>query len=223
MTSYSPSSGSVDLGPALSNLATLQPRLGRILVERGSVTAEELQLALREQRISGRRIGEILLSMHAVSSRELSMALAEQLRVPFVDLRATAPDPRLAHLVPHDVAQRLEVLAVARWADQIVVAMPNPNDEEALDLLEATIRKRIVAAVADPVELRRTIDATYAPPTEVEPPRTITCPGCGATVPVGADVWVMQEVSRLPSQTYVWDTDPAAAPPIHICSGEAVR
>ncbi len=52
--------------------------LGELLVSRGVLTREQLELALAEQRQSGRRLGEILVGNRAVSARDLSRALADQ-------------------------------------------------------------------------------------------------------------------------------------------------
>ncbi len=52
--------------------------LGRLLVEQGLLTADELEHALAEQERSGRRLGETLVDCGFVSGPELSNALAAQ-------------------------------------------------------------------------------------------------------------------------------------------------
>jgi len=52
--------------------------LGAILVDRGLLSADELQGALREQRRSGRLLGEILVEAGLVSAFSLTRALSEQ-------------------------------------------------------------------------------------------------------------------------------------------------
>jgi hypothetical protein len=52
--------------------------LGRLLVERGRISEEQLEQALEHQHRTGLRLGEILRSSGAVSARELAEALAEQ-------------------------------------------------------------------------------------------------------------------------------------------------
>ena len=71
--------------------------LGRLLLERGVVTQEELDFALEEQRSSGRRIGEILVAHGSVSWTTVATVVAEQHGVPQVDVGALrevqAPPP----------------------------------------------------------------------------------------------------------------------------------
>jgi hypothetical protein len=52
-----------------------RPRLGRLLVERGYITREELSLALKKQQ---RRIGEILIDGGCLTPRQLEEALTHQ-------------------------------------------------------------------------------------------------------------------------------------------------
>ena len=52
--------------------------LGRILVEQGLLTSEELEAALAQQEKTGRRLGETIVECGFVSGPELSSALAAQ-------------------------------------------------------------------------------------------------------------------------------------------------
>ena len=52
--------------------------LGRLLVERGLLTPEELELALAKQQLTGKRLGETIVECGFVSRPELSDALAAQ-------------------------------------------------------------------------------------------------------------------------------------------------
>jgi hypothetical protein len=55
--------------------------LGELLVERGLLTTEELDDALREQEVTGERLGAILVARKAVPSVVLTTLLAEQVGV----------------------------------------------------------------------------------------------------------------------------------------------
>ena len=72
--------------------------IGEIFLERGMVSEQELDLALNEQRESGRRLGEILVGKGNLSRLELASALADQwasfqkLRPPAASNGATSPE-----------------------------------------------------------------------------------------------------------------------------------
>ena len=52
--------------------------LGRLLVAKGLLSENELELALEDQTLTGRRLGEILVELGCVTHAALSLALAEQ-------------------------------------------------------------------------------------------------------------------------------------------------
>ena len=57
---------------------TTRPRLGRVLVDAGLLTEEQLEAALKEQTQSGRRLGEIVVERGYLSGPALANALATQ-------------------------------------------------------------------------------------------------------------------------------------------------
>ena len=64
--------------------------VGQVLVENGSITPEQLEAALEEQRRGGRKIGDILVNSGAITWLTLAHAIAEQAQ----DLGGTPPKPQ---------------------------------------------------------------------------------------------------------------------------------
>jgi hypothetical protein len=61
----------------MSTSAAWRP-IGHVLVEAGAISQDELELALAEQRRSGRRLGEILIDSGRITWLTLANAIAEQ-------------------------------------------------------------------------------------------------------------------------------------------------
>jgi hypothetical protein len=80
--------------------------LGRLLLERGVVSQEELDFALEDQHTSGRRLGEILVAQGSVSWATVAAVVAEQHGVPQVDVGALRE-------VPANAPAQLPVLPVS--------------------------------------------------------------------------------------------------------------
>ena len=57
-------------------------RLGDLLVEKGLVTDEQLQIALSEQKKLGRKLGSTLIELGMVSESSLLNLLSNQLGIP---------------------------------------------------------------------------------------------------------------------------------------------
>jgi type IV pilus assembly protein PilB len=147
---------------SLSTKATARrSRLGQLMVERGLVTEEQIEAALHDQKSSGRRLGETLIERGVITSVDLAAVLADHMGVPFVDLRGANPDLVLAALIPENVARRYNALPVARWGDQLVIAMATPGDVFAVDDLRVLTGSQVIPALAEADHLLETIDRAY--------------------------------------------------------------
>src|SRR5438874_11991957 len=85
----------------------VRPMLGSILVEKGWITHERLEAALEQARLTGMRRGETLLARGWLVDPELASALPEQASLRYVDLVRHPLDPKVARLLPLEVARRM--------------------------------------------------------------------------------------------------------------------
>ncbi|GAA4972376.1 GspE/PulE family protein [Kineococcus glutinatus] len=119
-------------GPA----APQRRRLGDVLVEKGLLLPEDLDLALTEQRnpdAPRRRLGQILVALNLVTEAELGQCLAELLGLESVDLSKVVPAPDVVRLLPRAVAERTCVLVLDRTPEYMLVAAADPTNVLALD------------------------------------------------------------------------------------------
>ncbi len=127
----------------------VRPMLGSILLKKGWVTPERLDVALEEVSRTGMRLGEILLSRSWLFEPELAAALAEQFNLPYVDLATKSVDRGVAELLPLEVARRMFVVPVRFLADDsIQVAVADPSDADA-QKLEQILRRPVSLAVGE--------------------------------------------------------------------------
>ena len=90
-----------------------------VLLERGAISPEQLDYALKLQAESGRRLGEILISEQIISENDLIEAISVKLRIPRMDLNDLVIDPAVLRLVPAEMARRMQVLPVTKIANQL--------------------------------------------------------------------------------------------------------
>lgn len=138
-----------------------QDRLGDVLVRDGTISAEQLQKALEDSRSSGNRIGYALVKLGFVAEEDLTRALARQYRVPAVDLARVQVEPRILKLVPAEVAIKHLVLPLRRVWRTLTVAMVNPHDLSAIDVLKFISRSEIEPVVAGEFTLRKQLEKYY--------------------------------------------------------------
>jgi type II secretory ATPase GspE/PulE/Tfp pilus assembly ATPase PilB-like protein len=143
---------------ALDEAAALQKRkgtrLGEVLIEAGLVSAEDVELALAEQRKrGGKRIGQILVDLKLVSESDLAQTLAKKFQLPFVDLDACDVDPEAVAEVSRDVIEKYRILPVASTSRVLMVALGDPLSVDGIDLIRLQTKKQIAEVVAIPSQL----------------------------------------------------------------------
>lgn len=133
-------------------------RLGDLLIEQGSITAEKLKDAVLQQKQSGQRLGRILVDKGFVSEAHLLKALSVQLDVPYVTLRPGLYDPAAAVLLDREVARRLEVLPMFRVHNMLAVATCDPQSITIFDEVASRTGCRIRQVLARREDILRYID-----------------------------------------------------------------
>ncbi|HSR41069.1 MAG TPA: ATPase, T2SS/T4P/T4SS family [Longimicrobiales bacterium] len=142
-------------------MVTIKPTvLGRLLVDKGALTAPQLEAALAEQADDPRRLGEILLDRGSLDEETLARGLAEQLGLPYQAPPLTA-DPEAARLLSGDLARRRTVLPLSATPRTVRVATADPLDMAALDDVRFQCGRRIDAVVSTPTAVRRGLARAY--------------------------------------------------------------
>ena len=125
---------------------TARKRLGDILIERGLLNEQQLQLALEDQRTSGDKLGDILVRLGYITAEKMADALSVHLGYPRVDLARQYIAPEIVELVPDQFLQSHDVLPLAVENSILTVAMTDPLNIFVIDELQ-----RITGMAVNPV------------------------------------------------------------------------
>src|SRR3954466_6469224 len=136
-------------------------RLGDLLVREKLISREQLEKALQEQRQSGTRVGYNLVKLGFIQETELTKMLARQFRMPAVDLSRFEVDPRIAKLIPADLAIKHLVLPLKRDGRTLTVAMADPTNLGVLEDLKFITRYDIFPVIGGEFTLKSAIDKLY--------------------------------------------------------------
>lgn len=107
--------------------------VGQLLLEKGLLTQEQLDEALRVQKNTTEQLGRILTDLGYVSERDVMRAHAEQLGIPFLELGQVSVDQDIAKSIPQSVVQRYNAVPIRRTGNRLTVAMSDPSNVFALD------------------------------------------------------------------------------------------
>jgi type IV pilus assembly protein PilB len=135
---------------------------GDWLIERGTITPEQLRAALAEQKSSGERLGRVLVQLKYISETQLTEALSASLAVEHITLDdLSVIDKEIARQVPENIAKRFGLVVVGRQDEKALVAMTDPLNVVAIDTVSVKLKRSVCAAVASESAIRRAIEFVY--------------------------------------------------------------
>ncbi|MGM0594017.1 MAG: GspE/PulE family protein [Pseudomonadota bacterium] len=150
----------------LSILSTSHPlansHIGELLLEEEALSKEQLEYALQwQQDHPGKHLGDILLDMGYCTSEQITSALSRKLGIPYVKLEDYDIPPKVLRLVPADVALQHSVLPLAEHQNRLVIAMENPLNWEAIELLRFRTNHNIEVVITSSTEISKVLDKYY--------------------------------------------------------------
>src|ERR1035441_7345388 len=110
--------------------------LGAILYKCGAIGEEDIENALEEQKRAGLRFGEALISLGIVAEEDIDWALSHQLDIPYVRINRETVDQTALDALPVSVARRFDLLPIIRIGDELIIAMADPLNKEAIAEVE---------------------------------------------------------------------------------------
>ena len=119
---------------------------------------EQLLLALSHQHLEGGKLGQVLVREGAVDEETIARTLAEQKSLEYVSLNTYPISREAAAQVPERVARRSLILPIDYRDDQIVLAMADPLDVEAIDDVHLRSGRVVLPVVSTPSQIRYAIE-----------------------------------------------------------------
>ncbi|VAW83167.1 hypothetical protein MNBD_GAMMA14-1496, partial [hydrothermal vent metagenome] len=116
-------------------------RIGDLLIEKGILTQDQLNIALTEQKKSRDQLGKIIVGLGFATEAVVRDALGEALGQESVDLSKIIVDTDVLQLVNKDVARRFKMLplSIDRKKGLLSVAMSDTFNVVAIDQLRALL------------------------------------------------------------------------------------
>lgn len=137
-------------------------RIGDILVAEGKLSPEQLKHALKfQQEHPGKHLGTLLIQMGYCTQEQIVAALADKLGIPCIRVGKLEITPRILAMVPSDIAMQYSVLPLVEHNKRLIVAMEDPLDWKALDILRFHTNKAIEPVIASRGEVSRVLNKSY--------------------------------------------------------------
>jgi len=135
-------------------------KLGACLMEAGIVEEMTLLGVLGEEKKSP-TIDQLLIGLGLLDDYSRAKALARQLKFPFMSLKEREIPQQVTSLVTAEVARTHVIMPVELAGGKLLVAMANPLDSSAIQVLRIVTGKSIEVAVASRQDILEAIGRYY--------------------------------------------------------------
>jgi len=135
--------------------------LGKILIERGLITQDQVGQVLQVQEKQGGYFGEILVDLGYVEERDIVTALVIQCHVPYIAIDRYDIDQSTLQLVPRAIAEKYKVIPLDQVNKILSIVMADPLDMEVKNELQNITSCRLVPFIATQGEIEKAIHRGY--------------------------------------------------------------
>jgi general secretion pathway protein E len=132
--------------------------LGQLLVERGLLPEDDLQKALVLQRERKGRLGKILLDLGYVSPQDLQSVLSEQLGIPLVDPAELQEVPVEAATLPSSFLRQSLVYPYRVDDGTVFIAMADPLESDNIRAIEQLMGRKVEVRLASEAAILKALD-----------------------------------------------------------------
>ena len=136
-------------------------KLGEMLIHYKIITPEQLKEGLKIQKNKRKRIGEILIDLGRVTQDEINWVLGKQLNLPYVQVNADNIDIQLSKNFSEDILKKFKVIPIMELNNELVVAMADPTDEEAIEMIKEVTKRKLKFVLASFKNINDTINRIF--------------------------------------------------------------
>jgi MSHA biogenesis protein MshE len=136
-------------------------RIGNLLVQEKLISQEQLDLALEQQKRSGRKLGRVLIENGFATEEGISETLAKQLKIAYLNLKHFNINPQVARALPEMQARRFRALLLEDKGSSCLVAMADPTDLFAYDEIARLLKRDIEPVLVNEHQVLESIDRIY--------------------------------------------------------------
>jgi type IV pilus assembly protein PilB len=132
-------------------------KLIKVLVDSGLLTSVQIDAAKNKTSTGEMSLEEVLVQEELISAEHLGQIAADFFGVPYVNLKKKSIDEEVLRFIPELVARRQKVIAFARDAGGIKLAMADPDDEEIKQFISKKTGDQVIAYYATPDDIKNTL------------------------------------------------------------------
>lgn len=136
-------------------------QLGELLIEKGVINNAQLDKALKLQQEKGGLIGQVLVMLGFATEEEIAQALTVQYGFPYLPLEFYQINKEAIKLIPKNVADQYNIIAIDKIGDLLTIAMSNPLNVQAVEDIEMLTKCKVQTFVSTMTDINNAIKKYY--------------------------------------------------------------
>ena len=140
---------------------TTNKHLGELLIERGIINRDQLNLAIDKQKERGGLLGEVLVDLKFATEKDIAQALTSQYGFPYLPLSNYDIDPDVIRSVPENVCRQFCLIPIDKIGKSLTLAMANPLNVQAAEDVELITGCTVQTFVSTSTDIKQAIEKYY--------------------------------------------------------------
>ncbi len=135
--------------------------LGQLLIKANLITEEQLNEALRIQRIHGKRIASTLVKLGYLDEKILLDFLSKQYNVPVINLAEHRIDTSLLKSIPYETAKRYKLIPISKDGASLRIAITDPSFNLGIEDVKFLTNMKVSVHLASEDSIMQAIEKYY--------------------------------------------------------------
>jgi len=136
--------------------------LGELLVERGVINHEQLNISIEHQKKHpDYLLGEVLVELKFATEKDIAQALTCQYGFPYLPLSSYEIDSEVVRSVPEKICKQFCLVPIDKIGKSLTIAMSNPLNLRALEDVELITGCSVQIFVSTSSDIKLSIEKYY--------------------------------------------------------------
>ncbi len=135
--------------------------LGDMLIAANLIDEVQMQIALAEQKQSGKRFGSTLVELKFIDENVLAAFLSKQIDIPCISLLHVDIPKKVLRKITRPIALECKAVPVRIEGERLEIAMVDPTDIEIIDKLEKATNMIVSPLIAPESSIEAMVERCY--------------------------------------------------------------
>ena len=150
----------------------VKKNLGYMLLESNLIDKIQMQIALEEQKRTGKKFGSTLIDLKFIDENVLAAFLSKQMDIPCINLMHVEVSRDLIAIIPEEVARKCQAVPIKIHGQTLYMAMVDPTDINLISELEELTDLTVSPFIAPQSTVNKKVNQLYCEPDKAESKKT---------------------------------------------------